>query len=115
MKADNSKQIIKHIFKYTNDINNLIDRFGNDYDIFEEDIAYNSACSFAVFQIGELTVKLSDEFKQKHDEIPWHKMRGVRNIIAHQYGSVDMEIMWEIMMDSIPELKSFAEKILNQV
>jgi hypothetical protein len=52
MKADNSKQIIKHIFKYTNDINKLIDRFGNDYDIFKDDIAYNSACSFAIFQIG---------------------------------------------------------------
>jgi uncharacterized protein with HEPN domain len=62
-----------------------------------------------------LSAKLSDEFKHKYDEIPWHKMRGIRNIIAHQYGSVDMEIMWEIMMDSIPELNSFAEKILNQV
>jgi len=51
MKADNSKQIIKHIFKYTNDINKLIDGFGYDYDIFKDDIAYNSACSFSISKL----------------------------------------------------------------
>ena len=52
MRADISKQIIKHILKYSNDTSKFIYRFGNDYNIFKEDIAYNSACSFAVFQIG---------------------------------------------------------------
>jgi len=109
MRADNSLEAVRHILKYCYQIDEHIERFGNDKNVFLEDSAYNHACSFAIFQIGELTVRLSDEFKEENNEIPWHKIRGIRNIIAHQYGTIDMEIMWEIITDSIPDLKRFCE------
>ena len=45
--------------------------------------------------------------------IPWQQIKAVRNIAAHSYGSVDSEIIWEIMNDDIPVLKEYCIKILN--
>jgi uncharacterized protein with HEPN domain len=48
---------------------------------------------------------LSDEFKDNHPSIPWSKIKGLRNIAAHQYEHVDFVLLWNTLVDRVPELK----------
>ena len=52
--------------------------------------------------IGEATAHLSDETRRQVPELPFRKMRGMRNIVAHDYANVDLEIVWEVATVHIP-------------
>lgn len=54
--------------------------------------------------IGEGAAELSDSFKKSVPEIPWHKIKGFRNIAVHQYWEVDSEAVWDIVKQSVPKL-----------
>jgi uncharacterized protein with HEPN domain len=58
-------------------------------------------------RFGELTIKLSQEFKDDHNEIPWRAIRGMRNVVAHEYGNIDEETVWETAENGTEELKEF--------
>ena len=55
--------------------------------------------------IGEMVTRLSEEFTQKFDHIEWHKIKGLRNIIAHDYFGVDAEEVWDIIKKHLPKLQ----------
>jgi uncharacterized protein with HEPN domain len=61
--------------------------------------------------IGEMAAKLSLEFKGNHHKIEWWKIKGFRNIVAHDYFGVDAEEVWQIIQNKLPELKSFIQKL----
>ncbi len=46
--------------------------------------------------IGEAANRLTDDFKDKHQEIDWHRIRSFRNRIVHDYVGIDFEIVWRI-------------------
>lgn len=102
-----TKKILKHIdaiLKYTKDVN---------YDDFMSNTMLLEACVFNLSQIGELVNKLDDEYIEKHKDIPWYKMRGLRNRIVHNYDGVKMVLIWEIIDSDIPNLKQNLQHILN--
>ena len=45
---------------------------------------------------------------------PWRQIRGMRNIVAHSYGTVDPEITWEILTENIPKLKVYCQQIIEE-
>lgn len=47
-----------------------------------------------------------------HDDIPWHEIKTLRNLHAHDYESVDMELVWEALTIDVPELKKNLEAFL---
>lgn len=47
-----------------------------------------------------------DELITGHSDIPWDKITGMRNILAHQYLGVDMQLTWEVVANHLPQLKS---------
>lgn len=49
--------------------------------------------------IGEMTDRISEELKERHAEIYWMKIKGFRNLIAHDYMGVDAEEVWQIVAD----------------
>ena len=49
-------------------------------------------------------MKVSDEYKEKRGYIPWNAMYGLRNRIVHDYGNVDLNIVFETLKNDIPEL-----------
>ena len=65
--------------------------------------------------IGEMVGKLSDELiTNSNVEIDWFKIKGFRNILAHNYFGVDAEEVWQIIHDSFPELEVQLRKLINQ-
>lgn len=68
---------------------------------------------FRMIQISENAKKLTDEYKQKHAGIPWYALYGMRNRIVHDYGSVDLNIVYTTLKEDIPELLEMIRKLLN--
>ena len=111
---DRNIRILEHIIGYCDQIEETIQRFGNSYDIFSSDAIYRNAAALCVLQIGELAGKLTDEFRLSHPGAPWRQIRGMRNIVAHSYGTVDPEITWEILTEDIPKLKAYCCHIIGK-
>ena len=59
---------------------------------------------FRMIQLSENAKKLSNEYKMKYDGIPWSAMYGLRNRIVHDYGNVDLNVVYETLKKDIPEL-----------
>ena len=66
-----------------------------------------------VVQIGELVAQLSDEVKAQNAAIPWRIIKDTRNFYVHAYGSIDIESVWNTLLDDIPALQTSCELILN--
>ena len=108
-------QRLAHIRDYCSEIERTIARYGNDFAVFDSDPDYQRSVSFSILQIGELSAGLSEEFRHETaDRIQWGPMKGMRNLVAHHYGSMSREIIWETAATDIPALKRFCEEVLNQ-
>lgn len=57
-------------------------------------------------------LRLSEEFLEKHSEIPWHAIKAMRNLHAHDYDNINFEIVWETLTKDIPELEEALQKII---
>ena len=104
--------IIQKIIGYCKDIEDSITEFKISYETYKSVKIYRSGLDNFVFQLCELTIRISDEFKAEHEEIKWHKMRGLRNIHAHDYEKVKIDKMWAIITEDVPEFKAQLERIL---
>lgn len=64
--------------------------------------------------LAESTQRLSEELKEKMPTIEWRSISGFRNILVHDYlGGIDLDITWEVIDKSLPELKKEIEAILK--
>ena len=63
--------------------------------------------------IGEASNLLPDEIKDKYPQIDWHRIRGFRNRVVHDYFGVDLQIVWKITIDQIPGLLSEIVRIIR--
>ena len=64
--------------------------------------------------IGEMVEKLSDELKNaSENEIDWFKIKGFRNILAHNYFGVDAEEVWQIIHNSLPKLYTQLKELIK--
>jgi uncharacterized protein with HEPN domain len=61
--------------------------------------------------IGEASRQVPDEFKARHPALPWAQMVGLRNRIVHDYAGIDLELIWEIVQHSLPDLRVRLEKL----
>ena len=104
--------VIQKILGYCNDIQGLMIRFDKSFERYLSEISFRYACDMCVLQIGELTKYLTNDFKKQHSEIIWHRIKGFRNVLVHEYEKVDYEQAWQTLTQSIPELKAQLEQIL---
>jgi uncharacterized protein with HEPN domain len=62
--------------------------------------------------IGEAANRLTDDFRSQYPEIPWSEIVGLRNVLIHEYDSIDLNRVWETILKDIPELERQIRKIL---
>ncbi len=67
---------------------------------------------FRLVQVAENSDKLTEDFKACHSTIPWRAMKGMRNRIVHEYGNVDMSVIYDTVKKDIPELLAELEVIV---
>jgi uncharacterized protein with HEPN domain len=91
------------------DILESIDRIpryieGLSFDAFSNDQKSIDAVVRNLEIIGEAANRLPDDFKEKHPEVEWHKVVGLRNRIIHDYFGIDLKIIWQIIHADLPKL-----------
>jgi len=111
MQINRNSDVLRRISAYCLEISNTINRFGNNYENFANDSVYQNAVALCVLQIGELTTHFTEEFKLEYNEIPWNQIKALRNVVAHNYGKIDKEILWETILNDIPKLYEYCVSI----
>jgi len=90
------------IFEAAKDIHDFVRE--TTFKEFSLDKKTRYAVERQLIVIGEAAQRISERYKEEHDEIPWKKMVGLRNILAHEYGEVLVERIWLIARENIPSL-----------
>ena len=107
-KKDNSyylKRIIKDlvfILEHTK---------GITQEQLEENEILIDSVMFRLIQIAENSDKLSNEFKAYYNNVPWRAMKGMRNKIVHEYGNVDLAVIYNTLANDIPVLLELLQTI----
>ncbi len=63
--------------------------------------------------IGEAARNVSAQFQEAHTQIPWRKIIAQRHVLAHDYGDIDPQLLWNVATRSIPELIDQLQKMLD--
>ncbi len=82
-----------------------------DYEQFIENRMIYSATIRELEIIGEATGKISQKTKEKYPDIDYRTIKDFRNVLAHEYFGVDMEIVWGIVSSKLPKLKQEILKV----
>jgi uncharacterized protein with HEPN domain len=64
--------------------------------------------------IGEAVKRFPAEITSRYDEIPWRRIAGLRDFIAHAYFALDLDIIWDTVQTDVPELHEGIRTILHQ-
>lgn len=84
-----------------------------------EQIEQNSillrATCFSVSQIGEMMIQLEKKLSSLYPELPWARARGMRNIIVHDYGGIDIKMVYSAIHKDLPGLKIDFIKIKSEL
>lgn len=82
----------------------------------QEDFYKDLLCQDAVVRrieiIGEAARRISAETKRKYPQLPWKSMIGMRNLVIHEYDSVDLDVVWDVVQKDLPILISELEKVI---
>ena len=81
-------------------------------EVFKDDKT-SDAVLRNIMIIGEAVSQLSSSFKDNHSNVPWQKIKDLRNIVIHKYRKIDFEIIQDVIKNKLPELKEQMEEILS--
>jgi uncharacterized protein with HEPN domain len=84
----------------------------SDPDSFFHDIKTFDAVMMNFIVIGEMVDRISNGFKDANAQIEWNRIKGFRNLVAHDYFGIDAEEVWQIISNDLPKLKANIEKII---
>ena len=63
--------------------------------------------------LGEAAAKIPSDQQREYPELPWPKMVGMRNVLVHNYFSIDLDIVWQVVETELPALKEKIARILG--
>ena len=81
-------------------------------DAFLRDPVRKRALERVLELIGEAARRITPGFQAAHPEIPWRRIVGQRNILAHEYGRVDPKLLYRTAREDMPSLIAALERIL---
>lgn len=109
---DNTKDDRYYLEKIKSDLAFIIEQTaGKMQQEIEGNVLLVDSIMFRIIQIAENNNRLSDDFKAQHSEIPWMAIRGMRNKIVHNYGVVDISIVYDTVINGIPAMLKMLQEI----
>lgn len=85
---------------------------GKSQDEFAKDSLLQDAVIRRLEIIGEASSRVSAETQANYPHLPWLAMKGTRNRVIHEYDSVEVEVIWDIVEMDLPTLITKLEKIV---
>lgn len=109
---DNKKDDKYYLEKIVVDLIFLIEHTsGKTKAEIEKDAVLVDSVMFRLIQIAENSDKLSTDFKNVNNNLPWREIKGMRNRIVHDYGVVDMTIIYDTITKDIPKMYENLKKL----
>jgi uncharacterized protein with HEPN domain len=103
---------LQHILEAIREIENYI--VGVNYSDFSQNSMMRFATVKQIEIIGEATNHISNDTKEKYPEVRWRQIVGLRNILVHEYFSVDSAIIWDIVENDLPKFKEHIILIMEK-
>jgi len=107
------RSILEHILDDAQDAIKFANEAGS-IEVFSSNKMIYKAVVMSILNIGELVKHLPREYKTSHTEIPWKSISGMRDIAAHGYHTMNHKIVWDVVVNYLPNLVDFVEKQINQ-
>ncbi len=81
---------------------------------FEQDLEKQDSIIYRILILGEASKRISVEFQKNHPDISWRQIAGIRNVLVHEYDQIDLEVLWDVTQNSIPDLLEKIDIFLEQ-
>jgi uncharacterized protein with HEPN domain len=88
---------------------------GMDRDAFMSDKKTQAAVIRNLEILGEAAKNVPEDFKKKNPQIEWYKIAGTRDKLIHHYFGVELDIVFDVVEDELPELKEQLLGILDSL
>jgi len=86
---------------------------GLSKEAFLSDVTLKRAFVRSIEIIGEAAKKIPDDLKKKYSHFDWRAMAGMRDKLIHDYFGIDYEIVWDVIINKIPELNRNVKEVLH--
>ena len=111
---DNVKNDAYYLAKMCKDMRFIMEKTESlSLAILERNEVLCDSVLFRLIQISENSTKLTLAFKEAHREIPWHAIKGMRNRIVHDYGDVDLSVVYQTVTEDIPQICKLLEQLVQ--
>jgi uncharacterized protein with HEPN domain len=108
------KQLEPFLIHILDEINYLVSTADISYSEFKRNETLKRSFVRALEVIGEATKNIPDDFRKKHPQIPWKKMAGLRDILIHHYFGINYKMVWDVVKNQVPDLKTNIQSILEE-
>ncbi len=87
---------------------------GMSFAAFSADTRTCRAVAFEIAVIGEASRHIPTEVRARYPELPWARMRGMRNILIHEYFGINLQILWDTAQQDLPALEIALRQLLAE-
>ena len=87
---------------------------GKSLEQMKDDVMCYHAVVYNIMIIGEAANMLTNEFRDRHSEIPWRQIIDMRNVLVHGYYTTSPLFVWETYTNDLPLLKQQVEKFISE-
>ena len=105
-------ELLKHILEETSFV--LDSTTGKSKEDVINDPILSRALVRSLEIIGEASNKVDSDFKSLYPHVEWRKMSGTRNRLIHDYFGIDYDIVWDIIISKLPDLKNDISEIISE-
>ena len=88
---------------------------GKSLEQMKDDVMCYHAVVYNIMIIGEAANMLTNEFRDRHSEIPWRQIIDMRNVLVHGYYTTSPLFVWETYINDLPLLKQQVEKFISEL
>ncbi len=113
MNERDYRDYLDDIVESIDDIQEFIE--GYSFEAFIADKKTFNAVVRSIEIIGEASTKIPQDVCDKAPDIPWAKMKGMRNRLAHEYFGINRETLWKTANEDVPRLKAGVENLLRYI
>ena len=108
------QQVLKHMIEHCIDIADAVSRV-KTIEGMDMDNLIRKAIVFSILDLGELAKLLEKSINLSDSNIDWKGLKGMREIAAHRYKSMDSEIIWAVASIDIPEIFTYLSSKYNDL
>ena len=108
------RQLLEMIYENAIDLRRVIAEKDLTRQVIMSDRFYQWATALPLLQIGEYVDRLSDEYKEEHNEVDWIAIENLRHRLVHDYVGIKWNMIAEIVFDDLPELIEQLERLRQE-